>query len=852
MGERQAKPQRGLATRRRIIERPRLTRLLDQTEARIIVLVGPAGYGKTTLAREWLASRGSAWYQASAASTDVAALAVGIAKAAAPLFPRASNRVAEWVERCPDPTGRAETLAELVAGELSTVPSETWLAIDDFHLTMDSEAAGLFFERFEAVAPIRILLTSRRRPSWVSARRLLYGEVYELGQAALAMTEDEANEVLGHSLGRSAGGLVALAEGWPAVIGLAAFTEGVVPFERSVPGALYDYFAEELYQKTNQELRSRLSALALVPSLARDIIVDIFGQTHSEIVLSEACRLGFVSARHGGVLEMHPLLRTFLLSKFKEETSSFRDSMTQKVFDTCVARRAWDDAYSVVTATESAALVPELVSSALGEVLDAGRVTTLQNWVTFARDREIRSPILTLADAEIAFRHGWHQKAEAAARQAASQLKSTEPMYARAHLRAGQAAYFNDRHTAALKSFDSAWSHSSEDEIKREAIWASFLTSIDLEDPSAVKFLKTYERLLSGGPDDAIRLATGRLSLAYRQGRVSEGLDAARSALYVINEACDPMVRSSFWNAYAWALTFNSRYDEALDAAELELVEARDHDLDFIVPHATLLSAQARLGLRQVLEAGRLLDAVDEIAEYRADDFLSVNAKTLRARMYLVSKRVDEALAALDEVEGTPQSRATRGERIAVKALALLLKGRMKDATAAADRAHKGTSSQATRSLADLVAAMIESESGSGRSRLPAVISSLWKSGQLDALVLAYRVRPTLLQTLAARVNERDVVGLITRTRDRSLARQMGVVIEGDDSEPADSLSPREREVSALLAQGRTNAEIAKALYISEVTVKVHVRHILQKLGVRNRAEAAVLVATQQPTAEVR
>jgi DNA-binding NarL/FixJ family response regulator len=187
-----------------------------------------------------------------------------------------------------------------------------------------------------------------------------------------------------------------------------------------------------------------------------------------------------------------------------------------------------------------------------------------------------------------------------------------------------------------------------------------------------------------------------------------------------------------------------------------------------------------------------------------------------------------------------------------VKALALLLKGRMKDATAAADRAHKGTSSQATRSLADLVAAMIESESGSGRSRLPAVISSLWKSGQLDALVLAYRVRPTLLQTLAARVNERDVVGLITRTRDRSLARQMGVVIEGDDSEPADSLSPREREVSALLAQGRTNAEIAKALYISEVTVKVHVRHILQKLGVRNRAEAAVLVATQQPTAEVR
>jgi DNA-binding CsgD family transcriptional regulator len=53
------------------------------------------------------------------------------------------------------------------------------------------------------------------------------------------------------------------------------------------------------------------------------------------------------------------------------------------------------------------------------------------------------------------------------------------------------------------------------------------------------------------------------------------------------------------------------------------------------------------------------------------------------------------------------------------------------------------------------------------------------------------------------------------------------------------SLSPREREVFALLAQGRSNREIGEALFISPVTVKVHVRHIFDKLGVRSRAEAA-------------
>ena len=54
------------AGRRHIIERPRLTRLLDATPARVVMLVAPAGYGKTTLARQWLADRPHVWNQGSA------------------------------------------------------------------------------------------------------------------------------------------------------------------------------------------------------------------------------------------------------------------------------------------------------------------------------------------------------------------------------------------------------------------------------------------------------------------------------------------------------------------------------------------------------------------------------------------------------------------------------------------------------------------------------------------------------------------------------------------------------------------------------------------------------------------
>ncbi|WAX59263.1 LuxR C-terminal-related transcriptional regulator [Jatrophihabitans cynanchi] len=54
-------------------------------------------------------------------------------------------------------------------------------------------------------------------------------------------------------------------------------------------------------------------------------------------------------------------------------------------------------------------------------------------------------------------------------------------------------------------------------------------------------------------------------------------------------------------------------------------------------------------------------------------------------------------------------------------------------------------------------------------------------------------------------------------------------------------MTDREREVLALLVEGRTNRQIAQRLYISEKTVSVHVSNILAKLGVHSRNEAAAV-----------
>jgi DNA-binding NarL/FixJ family response regulator len=55
------------------------------------------------------------------------------------------------------------------------------------------------------------------------------------------------------------------------------------------------------------------------------------------------------------------------------------------------------------------------------------------------------------------------------------------------------------------------------------------------------------------------------------------------------------------------------------------------------------------------------------------------------------------------------------------------------------------------------------------------------------------------------------------------------------------TLTEREREVFELVAQGRSNMEIANGLYLTEGTVKTHVKHIFDKLELRDRTQAVIL-----------
>ncbi len=71
-------------------------------------------------------------------------------------------------------------------------------------------------------------------------------------------------------------------------------------------------------------------------------------------------------------------------------------------------------------------------------------------------------------------------------------------------------------------------------------------------------------------------------------------------------------------------------------------------------------------------------------------------------------------------------------------------------------------------------------------------------------------------------------------------ARVVEAIAQPAGAEPTPRLTPREREVLELIARGRSNKLIARDLGISEKTVKTHVGHLLAKLGVTDRTQAAL------------
>jgi DNA-binding NarL/FixJ family response regulator len=210
----------------------------------------------------------------------------------------------------------------------------------------------------------------------------------------------------------------------------------------------------------------------------------------------------------------------------------------------------------------------------------------------------------------------------------------------------------------------------------------------------------------------------------------------------------------------------------------------------------------------------------------------------------LISGDANTALGATPDIEYARIGRSLTGQYLATRALALATLNRRAEALETAERARAGTTSLEAHNLAAWASVAATSVSSQAVSDL--VLYALHCSfvrGDRSSFVTAYRAIPNLLEHAVSARNYREPLRLLlTNLGERDLAKIHDIeLLATPVRTPRHSdLSRRESEVAELLLQGLTNRQIASTLFISEVTVKAHLRHIYAKLNVRSRTEAAL------------
>jgi DNA-binding CsgD family transcriptional regulator len=241
-----------------------------------------------------------------------------------------------------------------------------------------------------------------------------------------------------------------------------------------------------------------------------------------------------------------------------------------------------------------------------------------------------------------------------------------------------------------------------------------------------------------------------------------------------------------------------------------------------------------------------LLDKVFEFGRRRDDLFVLVNAAGVLARLHIARGDCSKAAAATAAYD-TSKASILYGEYLSVRAVVLATLGATEEARAAVsavpDAASRGEA-QAFAELAQVILACHENDDALASAHQ--AITRIKTLGQIDPFVTACRAFPSLVELAIHSGNADFTSAVLRRSNDVELGRRYGLRINPVAEATRSVLSRREEQVLDLVSEGRTNEEVAGLLFISPVTVKAHLRHIYEKLGVRNRVEAVTRLAKER------
>jgi DNA-binding NarL/FixJ family response regulator len=254
--------------------------------------------------------------------------------------------------------------------------------------------------------------------------------------------------------------------------------------------------------------------------------------------------------------------------------------------------------------------------------------------------------------------------------------------------------------------------------------------------------------------------------------------------------------------------------------------------------------ATALAGIGRHSEAHLALDDASRESRRCNDEFGVQSVYASRVRILVQEGRAKEACT-MEPPDLEVSLRSMRGEVLASRGLALASLGRLDEARALCAEAIGTTTGVETRVLAAAIEAVcaVNGRVTGKMDSIEGLVHVAFDAGAVDLVVTAYRGNADLLAALLSSVIARErTMYIVARAGDESLVTAIGREAVSS-ADPVETLSRREREVYELVCEGLSNGEIARRLFISEGTVKVHVHHVFDKLGIRSRTALAMNAA---------
>jgi LuxR family maltose regulon positive regulatory protein len=274
----------------------------------LTLISAPAGFGKTTLTVEWIANRGRlvAWLSLDEGDSDPIRFLTYFVAALRTALPTIGEEMLSVLNAVPSSLPPIESILFTLLNEISSIPSELTLVLDDYHI-VDSRTVDTALSFFiEHMPPqMHLVITTREDPALPISRLRARNQLTELRAADLRFTPAEAAEFLDQVMGLdiSTHDLAVLedrTEGWIAGLQLAALSmqgqKDVHTFIQAFAGDhryIVDYLIEEVLQRQPEAIRNFLLETSILDRLNGPLCDTVTGQTGGDVRLESLQRGNF-------------------------------------------------------------------------------------------------------------------------------------------------------------------------------------------------------------------------------------------------------------------------------------------------------------------------------------------------------------------------------------------------------------------------------------------------------------------------------------------------------------------------------------------------------------------------------